>query len=68
MVTVDLEKTGLAGKPFTEVNDLNSGRDWIHCRVEGAKFLGACGPFKLEQALRVFLDWANTKGEANAET
>jgi Immunity protein 53 len=60
-VTIDLGNTDLRGKPFPEVKDLESEKDWIHCRVEGTKFYGAGGPGKLEEILQVFLNWANPR-------
>jgi hypothetical protein len=57
IVTIDLEGTDLKGKPFQEIKDIEPEREWIHCRVEDAKFQGAGGPQKLEQILQTFLSW-----------
>lgn len=59
-VSIDLGNTDLKGKSFPEVKNLESERDWIYCRVEGTRFLGAGGPAKLEDILQVFLNWANS--------
>lgn len=59
-VTIDLDDTNLAGKPFKEIKDIEPERDWIHCWVDGAKFRGIGGPRKLEEILRIFVDWANS--------
>jgi hypothetical protein len=60
-VIIDLDGTGLADEPFQAIEDLRSGRDWIKCWVENAKFNGAGGPQKLEEILTIFLRWAQKK-------
>ena len=57
-VTIDLDGTDLAEKPFSTIENLSSVQDWIKCWVENAKFNGAGGPQKLEEILTIFLDWA----------
>jgi hypothetical protein len=59
-VTIDLDDTNLAGVAFQEVKDIEHERDWISCWVEGDKFKGAGGPLKLEEILRIFLNWASS--------
>lgn len=60
-VTIDLVNTDLGGREFEEAKDLEPERDWIRCWVEDTKFHGAGGPQKLEEILRIFLNWANAK-------
>lgn len=60
-VTIDLEDTELEGKPFQTIEDLEPEREWIRCWVEKLKFKGVGGPRKLEEILRIFLEWANAK-------
>jgi len=56
---VDLHGTPLAGAPFEEVKDNNNHqRDWMRCWLENGAFHGTCGPLRLEDMLRVFLDWS----------
>src|SRR5271169_4078865 len=37
--------------------------EWLTCKVEQKVFKGLGGPGKLEEMIRVFLDWANRNGE-----
>lgn len=60
-VTIDLEDTDLEGKPFQTVEDLEPEREWIKCWVEELKFKGVGGPRKLEEILRIFLEWSNSE-------
>ena len=60
-VTIDLEDTGLEGKPFQTVEDLEPEREWIRCWVEELKFKGVGGPRKLEEILRIFLEWSSSE-------
>lgn len=60
-VGIDLEDTILEKKDFEGIQDLEPGDDWIHCRVEDKKFLGAGGPRQLIKILEVFLHWAKSE-------
>jgi hypothetical protein len=60
-VEIDLAETDLEGRQFTEINQLGSERDWIHCKVEDRKFFGNGGAPMLEPILRTFLEWAATR-------
>jgi hypothetical protein len=66
-VDINLEGTNLDGHTFREVSygvgadAENSGDEWIWCRVEEGLFKGVGGPSKLEDILRVFLDWAEVR-------
>jgi len=62
-VTVDLDETPLADRPFAEVRDrYEHDAEWMRCWKEGTKFRVACGPPRLEEALNVFLEWAERAG------
>ena len=61
---VDLTDTELSGIPFEELaygvgkDAGTSGNNWIHCKVEGNKFVARGGPENLEELVGVFLEWA----------
>ncbi|MBK8726681.1 MAG: immunity 53 family protein [Holophagaceae bacterium] len=58
---VDLEETDLASRAFSPVHiQREDEHDWVHCKVEGNKFTGACGPRNLDELLNVFLNWADS--------
>jgi len=71
-IEVSLRGTPLEATPFEErkygieENAEPSGEDWLVCRVVGKKFKGYGGPFKLEEMIRIFLDWAVQNGEQGA--
>jgi hypothetical protein len=56
-VTIDLFETNLEGKEFSHLKDDVSGDSWIECRVEDNKFIGFGDPERLEQILKVFIEW-----------
>ncbi|MDQ4120753.1 MAG: immunity 53 family protein [Acidobacteriota bacterium] len=62
-VKIDLEETNLHGKSFEKFEKELSDEIWIHCRVEDNKFLGFGDEYKLEEILKVFLDWAKSQSE-----
>jgi hypothetical protein len=62
-VTIDLEETNLEGKEFAPVRDESSEDSWIDCRVAELKFRGVGDPAKLEEILRIFIDWAKSQNE-----
>jgi hypothetical protein len=56
---IALADTPLAAKSFAEIKrDYASESDWLTCFVRNGKFVGACGPRKLEEMIEVFLAWA----------
>ena len=63
-VTVDLADTDLESVVFTPIAENvgpgghPEGDDWVTCRVEGRKWLGAGGPFKLSRLVEEFVTWA----------
>jgi hypothetical protein len=59
LLDVDLKDTSLEFRPFEKVHIQRSDEhDWVRCKIEDAKFSGACGPKNLEEMLCCFLDWA----------
>lgn len=63
-IQIDLHETPLAGKVFQEhsygirADAETSGDDWLCCKVKDNVFDAAGGPYKLEEMVEVFLDWA----------
>jgi len=57
---VDLRETELAERSFEPLSrgDSEDDSDWIRCKVEQEKFMGAGGANNLTELLRVFLSWA----------
>ena len=64
--TIDLVGTPLEGVPFAQVRDLDPGLDWMVCEVKDGGFQIACGPARIEEALVIFLDWAEQQNGAPA--
>ena len=68
-IEISIRGTDLEGKAFRAhsygvgEDALASGDDWLDCRVEDNIFKAAGGPFKLEEMIRVFLDWASGNGK-----
>lgn len=58
MVMIELADTGLASRPFSEIQRLEHKTEWIHCRVRNGKWEGHGGPFMLEEIFQIFLAWA----------
>lgn len=64
IVEIDLTDTELEGKAFEPTHygmfeqAETSGHEWMHCKVEDNKFVGAGGPLKLGEIVNVFLGWA----------
>jgi hypothetical protein len=56
-VEVDLTDK-LLDKPFREISDLDPDEEWIRCWIENQKFKGVGGVHKLEEIIKVFLNWA----------
>jgi hypothetical protein len=60
-VTVDLEGTELEPMSFTTCEDSYEDEvRWLRCWREGLQFNAACGPERLEDAIRIFLSWAES--------
>ena len=59
-IKIDLVETELADVPFGEVaHNLDADTGWWVCKVDGGKFVAACGPGDLLAALDVFRTWAS---------
>ena len=64
-VTIDLRGTALEHKPFPPVlrGNFDSGDPqppWLDCRVKEGTFHGAGERERLDEIIRIFLDWART--------
>lgn len=55
-VVVDLAGTDLESMHFEPVVEEQDEGNWLHCKIENAKFLGYGGPLKLEAIVQVFVD------------
>ena len=66
VVEVDLTDTDLESTPFERYEDMMEEPEWLACWRDDrsshsearAVFKATCGPTRLENALEVFLDWA----------
>jgi len=60
LVHFDLTETELSERAFEPVvrGGSENEDDWIHCKVESGKFIGAGGSGNLPELLNVFLMWA----------
>lgn len=60
---IDLTDTSLKGKEFKEIsegidkNEHPNSDIWLNCKVENNKFDGAGDPTKLEEIIKIFLEW-----------
>jgi hypothetical protein len=60
-VEIDLHGTRLQGREFDAIEDrYDHDTEWLRCWTEGGAFHAACGPRRLEDALAVFLRWAES--------
>jgi len=58
MVEINLEETELENKAFDSMEVQKEDEDdWIVCKKEGNFFKGFGGPDKLEEILKIFLEW-----------
>lgn len=57
-VMIDLADTELDGRPFRDIDAVESERAWLACTVEAGTFHGRGGAPMLGRLLRIFLDWA----------
>ncbi len=58
-IKIDLDETGLESVQFEEYKDrLEDKTLWLRCWKEETKFNIACGVPRLEDALLIFLNWA----------
>jgi hypothetical protein len=57
---VDLEHTYLEGRPFERVKIERDEHDWVHASIEGKRFVAACGPLNINEAIFHFRRWAQS--------
>ena len=57
-VLIDLKGTKLEQIDFEDINNIESESEWIVCKVENNKFIGAGGPHNLNEILSIFINWA----------
>ena len=60
-VAIDLAETSLAGRPYPPADFRRSDSDWVVTKVSDMVFRAACGPLNLEEALRLFREWATSE-------
>jgi len=58
MLRINIEATSLDQSGFDWVKIERSDLDWVFYRSTGRLFEAACGPQNLEEAIRLFLDFA----------
>ncbi|MEP1551634.1 MAG: immunity 53 family protein [Paraglaciecola sp.] len=59
-LSIDLEDTDLEDKIFDAIEvDHESENDWLVCKVNEKKFIGACAPLVLTKMIKTFVVWAN---------
>jgi hypothetical protein len=63
LVIIDLDETNLEGKEFSPVKQEPCEDSWIDCRVEDSKYRGMGDSSRLEEILRIFVDWAKSQNE-----
>jgi hypothetical protein len=56
---VDLGRTNLEGREFSEIKRETSEHDWLVARKRGHVFEAAGGPMNLPELVDVFLSWAD---------
>jgi hypothetical protein len=61
-VEIDLRGTELIGAdlPPTRYERPDA---WLHCEVVDGRFVARCGPLQLREALRIFVELANSIGD-----
>ncbi|MFZ3377333.1 MAG: immunity 53 family protein [Chthoniobacterales bacterium] len=70
-IKIDLHGTELEHVPFSTLsegdqNELDPKGPWLRCTVREGRFEGAGDPGRLQQILRVFLDWAHSHAASNS--
>jgi elongation factor P hydroxylase len=56
-ICIDLESTDMENENFESIAIERTEDDWIHCKVEGFFFKGACGSLNLSEVLEIFQTW-----------
>lgn len=66
IVDINLNDTALENVPFSPVKygvgaeSIEDDGDWLSCEVDNKVFKGRGGPEKLDEILKIFLDWTET--------
>jgi len=53
-IDIDLEDTKLEDMKFEKIQIMRSEDNWIVCRVEDKKYIGAGGPLNLGEIIEIF--------------
>jgi len=61
IVEFDIIDTPLENKTFDPIHNGKSDYDYLICKIENGKFKGFGDVTKLEDILKVFLNWAENK-------
>lgn len=56
-ISIDLKFTELANKEFTEIDKQISENNWVQCKVDKERFIGAGGPQNLTEIIEIFFNW-----------
>lgn len=63
LVSIDLNETPWAERPFSPVERMGHETEWIQCRMQDGRFEGSGGPLMLEEIVRTFLIWTSAANE-----
>lgn len=55
-VVIDLVDTDLDSMQMPAIVEERTDDDWLQCKIDNGKFMGAGGPLKLNSILQIFLD------------
>jgi hypothetical protein len=55
-VVIDLVDTDLDSMQMPAIVEERTDGDWLQCKIDNGKFMGAGGPLKLNSILQIFLD------------
>ena len=67
MVDIDLCDTAMENVPFSTVKfgvgaeSIGDDENWLLCEVNNKVFKGRGGPRKLEEIIKIFLDWVESR-------
>jgi hypothetical protein len=61
IVTIDLRDTPLFGLPFSAIRQDHTESDWLQCEIFEGNFRGTGGLDRLDEILKIFLDWAEVQ-------
>ncbi|MGW1489962.1 immunity 53 family protein [Streptomyces sp. NPDC002402] len=58
---INLAETLLAGRTYGRTEFRRSNSDWVMTKVSDDVFRASCGPLNLDEALRLFREWATSE-------